>query len=275
MTFESIIKRVKSIPPLPISVVKVEKLFTQRDPSLNELVKIVEEDSILTADILAIVNSPLYSFSKNIVSIHQAITLFGMHKVRGFILSSLASNTFNLDMSPYGLNNEEFQKISSLQSSLMFQWYMGVDVQQANILVPIAFLMDTGKIIIANEVSHSDYKDEFRTMIQSDDSIIETEKLFTGVSSAEATALLFNHWNFNEIFSNVIKDSDKPSDADNEYKQLCQAIDIVKSCINVKDIMTESSINLAKEKVLRYGFNLNKFTHTIQRIQDKLSSSVT
>lgn len=271
MSFESIIKRVESIPPLPASIYKVEQLFTKKDPALNELVKIVEEDSILTADILAIVNSPLHSFSKNIISIHQAVTLFGMHKIRGFILSSLSKNTFKLDMSPYGITNEEYQRVSSLQSALMFQWYMGVDIEKTNILVPIAFLMDTGKIIIANEVSHSEYKDEFRAMIESKEAIIETEKLFTDLSSAEITALLFEHWNFNEVFSHVIKGSDNPLEADREYQQMCQAVDVVNSCINIREIMTESSIALAKQKVLKYGFDINKFTKTINRIEEKLS----
>lgn len=270
MSFESIVQRVKSIPPLPETVIKVERVFAQRDPSLNELIKIVESDSVLTADILAQVNSPLYSFSKEIVSVYQAVTLFGMNTIRGLVLSSMMKNSFVFDISPYNISNAGFQEVSSLQSHFMFQWYMAVNIEEATLLVPIAFLMETGKLIIANEVSKSDYKDEFSRMIEEEDSIEETERLFTGLTSSEVTALLFEHWNFNETFVNIIKGSSDPSSVDDEYRKYSQALDIVKTLVSVHEIMTEQSIEQARRKVLDYHFDIEKFDRTVKRVQQKL-----
>lgn len=270
MGLESIINEIESIAPLPKTVLEIEKLFMQGDADINKLVKLVEKDSVLTADILSLVNSPLYSFSKTIVSIRQAVTLFGINTIRGFMFSSISKKAFKFDVSPYALSNEEFQNVSSLQSMLMFQWYMSVDVSATITLVPISFLMQTGKIIIANEISNSDYEAEFTRMIQEKNSITETEKLFTGFSSAEVTSLLFKHWNFNDIFSNVIKGSDNPNEADKEYRQLCRAIDVVQTAINIQDIFTETSIENAKTKALLYGFDIEKLTRTLHRIQVKL-----
>lgn len=273
MSFESIIKSIKSVPPLPDSVLKVEELFTQYDPSVGALVKIVESDPLLTANILALVNSPLYSFSKNIISVQQAVTLFGMKSIRGFILSTIANNSFSFDMSPYGITNKEFQDISLLQSTLMFQWYMSIDIEQSSILVPIAFLMDIGKVIIAQEIAKSENRDEFTRMIQEGNSISESEKHFVGMSSAEVTALLFEHWHFNETFVKVIKDSDEPYYADEEYKLLCQAIDVVKSCVNVKEPLSEKSFKTAKLKALQHGLSIAKFIKTVERLQNKLAKN--
>ncbi len=276
MGFESIVERVKSIPPLPESVIKVEELYSQKEPNLKALVKIIEEDPVLTANILATVNSPLYFFSKKIVSVHQAVTLFGMPMIRGFILSSVASNSFKVDMSPYGISNKEFQEISNIQSSLMFQWYMSINIEDAATLVPIAFLMDLGKIIIANEISESDYKAEFTQMIKEKDSIKEVEELFAGTSSAKTTALLFEHWNFDEIFINVLRDSDEPYHAGKEFRSMCEAIDVVKTCVNVKHIISEQSFKAAKMKVLGYSLPVDRFIRTVDRIKEKtLSSSKT
>ncbi|QSZ42961.1 HDOD domain-containing protein [Sulfurimonas aquatica] len=269
MGFESIVERVKAIPPLPASVVKMEELYARGNPELKKLVKIVEEDPVLTANILAAVNSPLYSFSHNVITVHQAVTLFGMSSVRGFVLSSAKKSTFDLDMSPYGITNEEFQNISTLQSMLMFQWYMSIDVEKANLLVPIAFLMDIGQIIIAKEVSQSDYKDEFTRMIQEEASISQTEKLFTGMSSAEVTALLFEHWNFNETFVEIIRNSDEPSLADREYQQYCEAVDVVKTCINIQNKISDKSFKNSKLKALSYGFKVDRYIKTVERIRDK------
>ena len=270
MSFESIIERVESMPPLPESIVKVEKLFAQRDPNLNELVKIFEGDSVLTADILAMVNAPLYAFSKEIVSVHQAVTLFGMNAIRGLVLSSLLKNSFVFDMSPYNISNTGFQEVSSLQSLFMFQWYMSINIEDATFLVPIAFLMETGKLIIANEVSKSDYKDEFSRMIAEEESIVETEKLFTGFSSSEVTALLLKHWNFNETFVNIIKGSSDLRSVDEEYRRYAQSLDIVKTLVNVREVFTPHSIEKATQKVSEYHFDVDKFERTLKRVQRKL-----
>ncbi len=270
MSFESIVNRIKAIPPLPESVVKVEKLFAQQNPSLIELIKIVEADSVLTADILAVVNAPLYSFSKEIVSIHQAVTLFGMNAIRGLILSSIMKNSFVFDMTPYNISNTGFQEVSSLQSHFMFQWYMAINIEEATLLIPIAFLMETGKLIIANEVSKSDYKEEFSRMIKEEESIDETEKLFTGLSSSEVTALLFEHWNFNETFVKIIKGSADPSSVDDEYRRYSEALDIVKTLVNVREMITPQSIEQATQKARDYHFDVDKFDRTLKRVQRKL-----
>ena len=270
MSFESIVNSIKAIPPLPQSVLKIEKLFMYGNPNINKIVAIIESDSILTADLLAIVNSPLYSFSKEIVSIHQAVVLFGVNAIRGFVLASISKKSFTLDMSVYNLSTNEFQEISSLQSLLMFQWYMTIDIEQSALLVPIAFLMETGKIIIANEVSKSDYKNEFSQMIKEENSLSQTERLFTGLSSNEVTALLFEHWNFNETFVLILKESEKLPDVKHGYKDFVIAIDVVKTAINVKEVLTEQSIKNATKKLLHYDLEVEPFLRTIKRIQSKM-----
>lgn len=59
MGFDSIVKCVNSLPPLPDSLQKIEALYAAGDPEMKSLVKIIEEDPVLTADILAKVNAPL------------------------------------------------------------------------------------------------------------------------------------------------------------------------------------------------------------------------
>lgn len=271
MLDKSIIEKISKVPPLPDSIIKIESLFTQEDPSMQELVNIIKEDPVLTADLLGLANSSLYAFRKNIISVQQVITLFGMKNIRGFILSSIAKQSFEADMSPYGITNKEFQDISLIQSTLMFQWFMTIDIQQSGILVPLTFLMDIGKIIIAKEVDESGKKEEFLQAIKECDSIPEVEKKFTGMTSAEVTALLFTHWNFNEIFENVIKHSDEPYYSDEEYKVFTQAVDVVKTCINVKGVISEENFKAAKMKALEYGLSIASFIKTVQRIEEKIS----
>ena len=269
LEFDAIVKRIESLPPLPESVLEIEKLYAQGEPEMRALSKIIEKDPVLTADILARVNAPYYGMRRNIVSVMQAVMLFGSAQIRGFVLRSLMDQSFSFDMSPYGLSNADFQEVSSLQSALMFQWYMGIDVEMSRDLIPISFLMEMGKIIIAKEVTESDYVAQFSEMI-AQEGITQTERIFTDLTSAEIAAMLFEHWNFNEIFINTVRYLDNRDAAEaKEYLHYIEALDVVRTCINVREIMSESSFQAAKSKVELYGLPLNHFIHTVERLQKK------
>ncbi|MDQ7066772.1 MAG: HDOD domain-containing protein [Sulfurimonas sp.] len=77
MSYLPLIARIESLPPLPESVLKIEALFIEGEPNIDDIVKLIEADPSLTADILAKVNAPFYGFSKILISILQAVTLFG------------------------------------------------------------------------------------------------------------------------------------------------------------------------------------------------------
>lgn len=103
-------------------------------------------------------------------------------------------------------------------------------------------------------------------MLQEGESISKTEELFAGMTSSEATALLFEHWNFNDIFINVIRGSAEPYLAQREYQSFCEAVDVVKTCVNVQDPLTDKSFKASKLKALQYGFKVDKYIKTVERI---------
>ena len=263
-----IVKRIKSLPPLPESVIELEELFAGGDPDLRVLTKIIEKDSALTANILAHANSPYYGMQKNIVSVSQAVMLFGAVQIRGFTLASLIDKSFKFDMSVYGIDNSVFGEVSSLQSALMFQWYMGVDIEKSKHLIPIAFLMETGRIIIANELSQSEHAQQFLELVEQK-GLTYTERLFTGFTAAEVAAALFEHWHFHEIFTNTMQYLDNIENAPEAFLPYIKALDVVRTCINIREIMTESSFEAATEKVIQYGLSSNLFVRTVERLQKK------
>jgi len=98
---ESLIKRVKNFPPLDETIIKIQEISNRKNSSLRELVQVVEKDPMLTANILKATNSPLYGFTREIKSVNQAVSLFGMATIRGFALSSMMQSSIKMDLSPY------------------------------------------------------------------------------------------------------------------------------------------------------------------------------
>ncbi len=119
----NLLKKIKALPPLDDTIMKIQRICTDKNSSLNDLVKVVEGDPMLTANILKSSNSPLYGFSREIKNVSHAISLFGMATIRGFALSSAIKQNMKIDLSPYDLTNAKFLEISVAQSALMFNWF--------------------------------------------------------------------------------------------------------------------------------------------------------
>jgi HD-like signal output (HDOD) protein len=270
MGFESIIAKIQTLPPLPASVIKLEEAFRKGEPDMKSIVSIIEGDPLLTADILAKVNSPFYGLRNRIVSVMQAVTLFGLGTVRALALKASIDRNFEIDMSPYGLSNEKFAKISAMQNALMFQWYMGVDVERSKIMIPLAFLMETGKVIIAKELTESSYGETFHEMLSSN-SVDEIEKEFTDVTSAQVSAMLFKHWNFEAIFSILMEHVDQEGEIDKSIEEMVLAIQAVRTAINIKEQLSDSSIEDSCKIVTKMGRDPIRFMNASRRVKEKFA----
>ncbi len=269
MSYIPMIARVNSLPPLPESVIKLEELYAQGDPDIDKLVEIIESDPSLTADILSKVNSPLYSFSRQIISTLQAVTLFGSAKIRAMVLSSTIERNFDINLKPYGISTEEFAKISLMQSELIFQWYMGIDVNIAKLLTPIAFLMETGKILISKDILERLKEDQFLLDIQTLDKITYVENIHVNMTTSQINALVFEHWKLNTTFIECMKYLDGELEIPESIKREVNALQIVKLCVNIKEQFTESSIQAAIEKVDESFYDSEKFISVVKRIKNK------
>ena len=269
MAYIPIIARVNSLPPLPESVVKLENLFAQGDPDIDKLVKIIELDPSLTADILSKVNAPLYSFSRQIISVLQAVTLFGSAKIRAMVLSSTIQRNFDINLTPYGISTEKFAKITLMQSELMFQWYMGINIDKAKLLTPIAFLMETGTILIAKEIMEKEKEDQFLLDIQNFDTLEYVENIHVNMTTAQINALIFEHWQLNSTFTECMKYLDNEMETPDLIKNEVDALQIIRLSINVKEQFTESSIQAAVEKIDSTDYDVDKYITVLKRIQAK------
>ena len=89
MDYEALVKTIESLPPLSDTTVLIQKLYAEGAENVDiiKLVRIIESDALLTANILKMINAPIYGFSTKIASVAQAVSLFGTHTVYGLVLS--------------------------------------------------------------------------------------------------------------------------------------------------------------------------------------------
>lgn len=266
----NILKKIKALPPLDDTVIKIQSICTNKNSSLNELVKVVEGDPMLTANILKSSNSPLYGFSREIKSVSHAVSLFGMATIRGFALASAIKKNMKIELSPYNLTNAKFLEISVAQSALMFNWYTKVDRAMLDILIPASFMMEVGKIVIANELIEQKLDAKFIEALKETKSpaqISALEKEMLGFSNEEITAKIFEQWNLEGELIETIRYSSTPKDADEHIQPYSNALFIVKNCINIFGQLEDSMVSSSLDMLVLNKLDKEPFINAVEKVK--------
>ena len=234
------------------------------------MVKVIEEDPMIIANLLKAANSPLYSFQAEINNVAQAVTLFGMSMTRSIVLGNSVRKLLNVDMEPYATSSEKFAEMASKQATLIHSWYKKIDKQKADKLFLAALLQETGKILIASHIIQKDEMITFRSEIEMTHNIPMVEKSYVDETTAAVTAAIFEHWGFDEDFVDMIRYSDDPSNAPEDIKEYAMALHIVKTIIPINDPLGEISINIGLKTASDAGYNHEILEDCIDDMLDNL-----
>ena len=261
---EDILRKIKQLPPLPESAMQIESIYQDPNSTFNDMVKVLEKDPLLTADILKAANSPLYGFSREINAISQAVGLFGMGTVRGFALASIVKKSFSLDLSPYGINNEMFATLSKKQHGLMTAWCLRKENRLLGVLSPAAFLVEIGKVIIAQQIMADKKEVEFRDALKELQDVEAAEKEVVGADTPEVSAMIFEQWKFESSLIDVLRNCTNPDKAEEDDKRAAQILHVVRVTVPINGLITDASVASAKELITKYGLDMESFDKALE-----------
>lgn len=263
---DRLLQQIRQLPPLPESAMQIEAVYQNPNSTFNDMVKILEKDPLLTADILKAANSPLYGFSREINAISQAVGLFGMGTVRGFALASIVKKSFPLDLSSYGISNAEFAELSKKQHALVTSWYIKKDPKLLGTLSAAAFLVEIGKVLISQYLIEEKLQEKFRDALKELQNVEAAETEIAGVNTPEVSATIFTHWKFEEKLVETIRNCMSPENASDEIKKAAQSLHVVRVAVPINGILTEASIEEAKALVTKYGLDIESFSQAIENV---------
>ncbi|WP_457749800.1 HDOD domain-containing protein [Sulfurimonas sp.] len=259
----SIIESIKSLPPLSKTIIDINRVYADEDAGVGDLVKVVERDPMVVANLLKNANSPLYGFGREIKNVAQAVSLFGMSMTRSIALGNSVRKLLNVDMQPYGITSEKFAEVSTMQATLIRKWYSKIDKQKSDNLYLAAFLQETGKILIASDVIQEDEDVSFKSEAEHSNNLAQVEKTYVAVTSAQVTAEVFHYWDFDTEFVQMIQYADNPSDAPDDIKEYATALNIVKTVIPVNNPLSEQAVNFGLRRAAEAGYDENLLQESI------------
>jgi len=268
----SMVEQIKALPPLPESFQKINAICSDENGTTQMLAKVIEKDPMLVASLLRLANSPLYGFSREIKSVLQAVSLFGMTTTRALVTGISVKKLLQMDTAPYGVTPEAFVETSNLQGMLMRQWYKKLDMPRQDLLFLCGLLQETGKILIAQQIVRSDEVTPFKAQVATAHNLSEVERAFVGTTTALVTAAVFEHWGFDETMIQFIRYSDTPNNApDLETKRFAASLHVAKTAVAINGPMNEQNITLALREVQRFELDEMAFAEAIEQLIEHVS----
>jgi putative nucleotidyltransferase with HDIG domain len=175
------------------------------DVSFSLIAKWIEKDTVLAANVLRLVNSALYGRQSSISSIHHAISILGVNKVRNIVLSLSVSGMWTKVRTPKGFSIARFNLHSAATAVLadMLVQKLPVDYPEGGFVAGL--LHDIGKLLIA--LSAPDQYQASQQLCESGNrTLSECENELIGITHSELSALALEKWQLPEPIRRAVQD---------------------------------------------------------------------
>lgn len=202
---DEIFKIVRTVPPLPEVAQELSRLAGDPKATAQDMASVAETDSGLAAQILRVVNSSFFGFSRQINTIPQAIVVLGTHGVRnialGLAVTALRPNLSN-DSTPFKVDDFWRHSLSVAIGARQLAKHLAIcDPEEAFLA---GLLHDIGKLLLIEA-----YPDQYTSLITTAHShqlalhTLENSKL--ALNHAEVGFALCERWKIPQSVAHTVQ----------------------------------------------------------------------
>jgi two-component system cell cycle response regulator len=186
------IRSADNFPSLPTVAVEVLRLSRTEDASIDDLVKVIQQDPALTGKILKTVNSALFCIPREIGSLKQAVGLLGLRSVKVMALSFSLADTLHDDKEE-GFDFKTFWRRSLSSAAAARLIAQAVIPEQAEEAFVSGLLSDLA-IVAAWRCAPELYQPVLSAWYADSRDLAEIETEQLGVTHAQLGRELLNTW---------------------------------------------------------------------------------
>ncbi|ECP7120100.1 HDOD domain-containing protein [Campylobacter jejuni] len=261
---ELLLKSVEVLPPLPDTVSKLRKYVSEANSNIEtmKVAEIISSNPLMTAKLLQLANSPYYGFTREITTINQVITLLGVGNIINIVMADSIRDNFKIDVSPYGLNTQNFLKTCNEEATFIANWLNDEDKKLSHLLVPCAMLLRLGIVIFSNFLIQNHKDKDFLAFLNKNENLALADNEFLGVDHISFLGFLLHRWNFDDVLIESICFVRTPHAAREKVKKSAYALAITDHLFAPHDgsspFNAKAAVALLKEaKTQGINFDLN------------------
>jgi HD-like signal output (HDOD) protein len=196
-TVKKILKKVKQLHPIPSIVHKVLAFVDNPDAELADLVRVVEFDAAVTANLLKTCNSAHMGLPVKIDSVQQGVTMLGTQKVVELIMAQNLSSHLMRAQRGYGLEKGDLWKQSVASAMVARSLAERRDLFGLPAIYTASLLKDIGKVVLHEYLERKWISFEKYLAVKGSN-FIGAEKELLGIDHAALGGIIAKEWNFSD-----------------------------------------------------------------------------
>ena len=199
-TRREILHKSDLVPPLPDLVTRLLGLLHQQDTEPRDLELLLQNDQVLVAKMLAMVNSPFYGLNRSVNTVKEAVMVLGFRGVRSLVLATSTAKLLQRDFGCYGHEPKGLwlHAVCVASGARSLAKRLGLPADDAEQLFVCGLLHDIGKLLLVNFVQGG-------VGLDPDQPAEVYERAMLGLDHAEAGAMVTQKWNLSREIQEVIR----------------------------------------------------------------------
>lgn len=200
---QKIIMTTRDLPAMPQVAGKVLELSSDPNTSAAQLQQVISDDQAMAGRILKIANSAMYSCSRKIKTLTEAIVMLGFNSIRSLVVTSAARNLYQSGATRGGLK-ERLLWEHSIGCAFACKLMVGERVPALQEEAFLGGLMhDIGKLVLNLQVP--DKFDEIVQVVYNENrTFAETELSLLDFDHTDVGSLLVAKWKLSPLLEEVI-----------------------------------------------------------------------
>ena len=222
---DEVIKNVKRIKPLSQTAMKLMDVLADPEHGIDDIRRIVETDSALTANILKYVNSSAFGLRIEISTVSGALPYVGDKMVMGIALGLAAGDMYGDALEGYDGERGVLWRhclrtaIASREIAMYSKWSINAEIAYTG-----GILHDIGKAVISHFLEGS-----VKTLIDYNETgqvsdYIAGEMKELGTDHTEVGAMIAKHWRLPDPLFEIISHHHYPQEAKEAFRPLVYAV---------------------------------------------------
>jgi putative nucleotidyltransferase with HDIG domain len=265
MSIEKIKRAVQEAPLLSVNASRLLQTMVDPGHELLDVVQIVKLDSVLTARLLRIVNSPVFDLMNPVTSIDRAIGYLGERMVVSVAMADSVSKMLNKPLDGYEgragdlWRHDLFSALAAREVSRFSK--IGIE---GDLAYTAGLLHDIGKAIISDFLKGT--TEEATSRIDKGENVdyLVAEQEIVGLDHAEVGYQLAKSWDLPEPLPQLIRYHHKPSRVEEGLRPLAYAV-------HLGDIVAMMGGCSTGSDAMQYQLD-NNYTHYFELSADSLAS---
>jgi HD-like signal output (HDOD) protein len=222
MTPERVVNALQHLSPAPMILPRLQRLLTNPNSGLFEIVELVKLDSALTARVIQVSNSAWFGRGASCQTIEDAVNRVGFHQVHRLVATAAVSTVVGKALTVYGLDDKAMWRdsVACAFAAEFLAAHIREDVAEA---YTIGLLHLVGRVAIDNhlrakrpviQLTEENFPNDFNG----------AERTQLGFCQADVGSCMLKRWDFGPLAIEALRSQYTPLEALLPYDRMAAVL---------------------------------------------------